>query len=1755
MMKKRKFLYLLLLILTLHVTLSAQSWTASPPADEGTFYLYNVGRESFLYGHNDWETRASLTKEGGIPVTLIGDGAYYISTAPTYDNFFLGSDSYVDKPNTSSKYAQWTFTPVSGMENTYTMRNSVDNKYIVAHASDVTKTSLVDAAPTTSMGYWKLVTRENLIASMANADADHPVDATWAFQNPYVGRNTVVYWHGSPALNGVNNNFCFEKYNTTYDVYQEIEGMPNGVYTMKCQGFYRMGGRTNAANNCNAGTEALNAKYYINEAEGSLKSIFSYSRSGSYNSAYNENNVYTINGTDYYIPNTQAQAANCCLAGEYWNEPIRVVVTDGKLRIGVKKSEAVTSDWTIFDNFVVTYYGIDMSEMIDHAISAWKGKYEAIAQQAVDHSAYDAVMVPETINDYCTSEEKIAEYENIVWQAVSDMLKDEDNAGVLFDITSILQNPTFDSGVEGWTSVRTPGHDATVGVAEFYNKEGEASISQTLAGMPAGSYTLKAQAFYRSTSYRHASDQYERGTDNVTAYLYANDAQKAVKNINDDALTHYNTARSTDDIAGANKRTIPNNLVGADAAFDQQLYWNVLQTSLSADGDIELGLKIVDGLASNWMSFDNFRLYYGNTIPDITLDTATPLTLTEDTYANVTTNISLQSGQLNKICLPFDLDKNQTSSLFSAVYQLAGVTSDGTSLTGTLIPVYEMKAGHGYFVEVTSSTTLSFNDPLLVRAVPAEQEDVIWEGASVKGSYEGYTCSIELSEELPSVTLSLQKIDFSNDVNFSINMENWCVRKFLSEVTYDENTESVSSNYRINPIERLDQPHSVFIPVPQNNSEITVTVSVNDNYSDAETFTFAAGTTLCEIPNLIPQNTYYYKVEGGGSQLVKGQFQLDGRIRMIKANTGSNIRDMGGWETIDGNRLNYGKIYRGGEMNYGHVLNDIDIAELRRLGIGAEVDLRDDADCGETPTASILGNDVDYFYANQTYNENNYATDKEMYKNIFNFTLEKLREGTSVYFHCRIGADRTGAYGLLIGGLCGMTFDQLCKDFELTSFSAAGHRAWNLPGLNLLGKLEYINSLPGATLQQRFFYYMNAELGIEADYLYEFIDIMVGGDKSLQNSDLVFGNTQDEYLQSMDEIAAFCADGSILSDKKAQLSDGTTTIDVPMNINGIIIKFEGTLEPGKDYTLTIPVGAILKDGVENAELPLSFHTPCVFDGEYYLYMPEQKKFLSRGYSWGTRAIPDDYGIPAEFTTTRQNITKIKFLDNNLYLGSDAYADKAADFDNITWSLIPSDVNFLLQNTNGLFASLSNDENPIRIRVAEDTTPLPFTVKTKDEQKAIVASDHEANILSAAAAAGITASSFEELQSILSESFTALPSTAEIKSANAGSTSDWVLSEPDARNENGNAYNVGNYGGELYLKNASVSQTVTVPHPGLYKLTLSALFRQGTNENCYALGEKGYVLSNAYVSINDTYKTQIPDWYSGHLSATSPNTTGEATSQVNAGYYSMEVWAYIGDDKQATITVTVPGFTPFHWCMFNNFALTEYAQNITLDEMSETAPQESKFVNLTFKRSIVSKDNVESGNAWNTICFPFSLTRAQIEAAFGSNTVVKELKSASIVGDNANLNFVEVDDIEANKPYIMQTEQAGTEYLLQGVYLSPSENLTQTVDGIQFVGNYVYPHVMANKGGQDFYILNDLFKSSKGGTKIKGYRAYFHLPEATGIKSLGAEFDETTGINDIFAPSDIRQSDFVYDLTGRRISDPTSLPKGVYIINGRKVYVK
>lgn len=168
-----------------------------------------------------------------------------------------------------------------------------------------------------------------------------------------------------------------------------------------------------------------------------------------------------------------------------------------------------------------------------------------------------------------------------------------------------------------------------------------------------------------------------------------------------------------------------------------------------------------------------------------------------------------------------------------------------------------------------------------------------------------------------------------------------------------------------------------------------------------------------------------------------------------------NVRDIGGYSGLDGKRIKYGMIYRGGYLNrrYGaddsYALTDYGRNIMAKaLGIKGEIDLRtsgsDDIDTRaeeKLPQTKNQINENDPYYKFTITQYDlifNHSGSQKNITNIFQ-TLAK-EESYPLYLHCNAGADRTGTICALIECLLGVSEEDATKDFELTSFSPFGKR-------------------------------------------------------------------------------------------------------------------------------------------------------------------------------------------------------------------------------------------------------------------------------------------------------------------------------------------------------------------------------------------------------------------------------------------------------------------------------------------------------------------------------------------------------------------------------------------------------------------------------------------------------------------------------------------------------------------------------------------
>ena len=236
--------------------------------------------------------------------------------------------------------------------------------------------------------------------------------------------------------------------------------------------------------------------------------------------------------------------------------------------------------------------------------------------------------------------------------------------------------------------------------------------------------------------------------------------------------------------------------------------------------------------------------------------------------------------------------------------------------------------------------------------------------------------------------------------------------------------------------------------------------------------------------------------------------------------------------------------------------------------------------------------------------------------------------------------------------------------------------------------------------------------------------------------------------------------------------------------------------------------------------------------------------------------------------------------------------------------------------------------------------------------------------------------------------------------------------------------------------------------------------------------------------------------------------------------------------------------------------------VTLDENSTTLPEASDGeTEIKVKRTL-------KANQWNTICFPFAMTAAQVYEAFGEDVQVAEFTEYESTDDFASINviFDEVYRFDryglmANIPYIIKPTSNISEFMVTSV-LEPDEEsafteyavgrgsnkvVYGTYRGTLKAGGKVPANCLFLNGGKFWY--------STGQSNIKAFRGYFEFVD--GLASLETAASKikmvfrggARGSKDVTGET---ANDDMYDLQGRRIVNPD---KGVFIKNGKKVVIK
>lgn len=360
-------------------------------AGAGEFYFYNIASQKFLMGGSDWNTHAAVDVPGVLfTVTAEGDG-FTINRFGGKDGNYLGYNGYTDIPGKDV----WAFIPVAGKKNVYNIVKGDNHAQGLAFApqSNTDADEMMDkefwntvsveaAVAKNANAEWKLVTKAERDALLATATETRPVDATHLLASPGFNRPAMLEgWitdnrsDFKDANLGVidrgrrTNPVCEAYYQQMFEVNQVVSNLPEGYYQVNMTGYYRDGSREDLQQKVSNGTTpARHAMLYIE-----------------YKGKGNEVALPSIAAGINQCPGIGWKGAageqpdNVMDAAEYFESGLYKVYTriikvgpEGELTIGVTKDKQVDSDWAVFDNFRLTYFGKHVSQEIIDGINTVK---------------------------------------------------------------------------------------------------------------------------------------------------------------------------------------------------------------------------------------------------------------------------------------------------------------------------------------------------------------------------------------------------------------------------------------------------------------------------------------------------------------------------------------------------------------------------------------------------------------------------------------------------------------------------------------------------------------------------------------------------------------------------------------------------------------------------------------------------------------------------------------------------------------------------------------------------------------------------------------------------------------------------------------------------------------------------------------------------------------------------------------------------------------------------------------------------------------------------------------------------------------------------------------------------------------------------------------------------------------------------------------------------------------------------------------
>ncbi|MCR5309189.1 MAG: tyrosine-protein phosphatase [Bacilli bacterium] len=215
----------------------------------------------------------------------------------------------------------------------------------------------------------------------------------------------------------------------------------------------------------------------------------------------------------------------------------------------------------------------------------------------------------------------------------------------------------------------------------------------------------------------------------------------------------------------------------------------------------------------------------------------------------------------------------------------------------------------------------------------------------------------------------------------------------------------------------------------------------------------------------------------------------------------TNCRDMGGRTTIFGGKIKQGLLYRTSGKGQNGTWDSSAIAKVKevmvnQLGLKNEIYI---ADTNNYEVGPSIG--LNTYYAYMDYNKHqstnsrsHFSRNTESVKNVFKILSDE--NNYPIFYHCKIGTDRTGLVAILVNGILGVPSNMIFQDYLFSNFGNIGSQriVGNGDIDDIANYMSEIDAMPGNNWQEKTYNTLLA-IGVPRSTLDTVINLLTDGPK------------------------------------------------------------------------------------------------------------------------------------------------------------------------------------------------------------------------------------------------------------------------------------------------------------------------------------------------------------------------------------------------------------------------------------------------------------------------------------------------------------------------------------------------------------------------------------------------------------------------------------------------------------------------------------